>query len=384
MTIPSFPWFAEVPNQEFGTSGFLENAARAAGLPVNVRGWWGEELIGKSSFRPPVSLHAMVYSPLLTGRDPRERPGYFNGTRYITNVAPVSENWLSVEASKGFSYSFTSNHDLGLRGYNVTDARLKELGFNPAQYLILDTNANQPAPLPSHKMKSPVLAVCGGRWDQWVYAGYFIGSQNGDPFATWVQKATYKDSTAGGPSWNTMWYNLPNPGPDQIVTPAWYTSNSGDRIQFILIPWNAGYTEYTFEAISYSNGGPFYENLKATRNHFRHPDGPEATLDGVDVVFTNYGLSVKFARPYAGSTIKLYMITDDALAKNNGNPFREYILTGQTASKVAGGYKEFKTTAILPVTISGSWSGGAVRFFDSLSVQCILHPETAGNIWCYS
>ena len=112
MTIPSFPWFAEVPNQEFGTSGFLENAARAAGLPVNSRGWWGEELIGKSSFRPPVSLHAMVYSPWLTGRDPRERPGYFNGTRYITSVAPVSENWLSVEASKGFSYSFTSNHDL--------------------------------------------------------------------------------------------------------------------------------------------------------------------------------------------------------------------------------------------------------------------------------
>ena len=382
MTIPSFPWFAEVPNQEFGTSGFLENAARAAGLPVNSRGWWGEELIGKSSFRPPVSLHAMVYSPYLTGRDPREQPGYFNGTRYITGVAPVSENWLSVEASKGFSYSFTSNHDLGLRGYNVTDARLKELGFNPAQYLILDTNANQPAPLPNHKMKSPVLAVCGGRWDQWVYAGYYIGSQNGDPFATWVQKATYKDNAGGGPSWNTMWYNLPNPGPDQIITPAWYTSNSGDRIQFILIPWNAGYTEYTFEAISYSNGGPYWEGLKATRNHFRHPDGLEATLAGVDVVFTNGGLSVKFVRPYAGSTIKLYMITDDALAKNNGNPFREYILTGQTASRVAGGYKEFRTTEIRPN--SGSWSGGAMRFFDSLSVQCILHPETAGNIWCYS
>lgn len=381
MTIPSFPWFAEVPNQEFGTSGFLENAARAADLPVNVRGWWGVELIGKSSFRPPVSLHARVYSPLLTGRDPRERPGYFNGTRYITNVAPVSENWVSVEASKGFSYSFTSNHDLGLRGYNVTDTRLKELGFNPAQYLILDTNANQPAPLPSHKMKSPVLAVCAGRWDQWVYAGYFIGHQNGDPFATWVQKATYKDNAAGGPSWNTMWYNLPNPGPDQIITPAWYTSNSGDRIQFILIPWNAGYTEYTFEAISYSNG-PYWEGLKATRNHFRHPDGPEATLDGVDVVFTNGGLSVKFVRPYAGSTIKLYMITDSALAKNNGNPFQEYILTGQTASKVGGGYTEFRTTEIRPS--SSSWSGGAVRFFDSLSVQCILHPETAGGIWCYS
>ena len=382
MTIPSFPWFAEVPNQEFGTSGFLENAARAAGLPVNSRGWWGEELIGKSSFRPPVSLHAMVYSPYLTGRDPRERPGYFNGTRYITSVAPVSENWLSVEASKGFSYSFTSNHDLGLRGYNVTDARLKELGFNPAQYLILDTNANQPAPLPNHKMKSPVLAVCGGRWDQWVYAGYYIGSQNGDPFATWVQKATYKDNAAGGPSWDTMWYNLPNPGPDQIITPAWYTSNSGDRIQFILIPWNAGYTEYTYEAVSYSNSGPHMEGLKATRNHFRHPDGPDATLAGVTVVFTNEGLSVKFVRPYAGSTIKLYMINDDALAKNNGNPFREYILTGQTASRVAGGYKEFRTTEIRP--ISSSWSGGAVRFFDSLSVQCILHPETAGNIWCYS
>ena len=382
MTIPSFPWFAEVPNQEFGTSGFLENAARAAALPVNVRGWWGEELIGKSSFRPPVSLHAMVYSPYLTGRDPRERPGYFNGTRYITNVAPVSENWVSVEASKGFSYSFTSNHDLGLRGYNVTDARLKELGFNPAQYLILDTNANQPAPLPSHKMKSPVLAVCAGRWDQWVYAGYFIGSQNDDPFATWVQKATYKDSTAGGPSWNTMWYNLPNPGPDQIITPAWYTSNSGDRIQFILIPWNAGYTEYTFEAVSYSNSGPFWEGLKATRIHFRHPDGPLATLEGVDVVFTNYSLSVKFVRPYAGSTIKLYMITDDALAKNNGNPFREYILTGQTASRVVGGYKEVRTTEIRPN--SSSWYGGVLRFFDSLSVQCILHPETAGDIWCFS
>lgn len=383
MTIPSFPWFAEVPNQEFGTSGFLENAARAAGLPVNSRGWWGEELIGKSSFHPPVSLHARVYSPYLTGRDPRERPGYFNGTRYITDPAPVSENWVSVEASKGFSYSFTSNHDLGLRGYNVTDTRLKELGFNPAQYLILDTNANQPAPLPSHKMKSPVLCVCAGRWDQLVYAGYYVGDQNGDPFATWVQKATYKDSTAGGPSWDTMWYNLPNPGPDQIITPAWHTSNSGDRIQFILIPWNAGYTEYTFEAVSYSNSGPFYEGLKATRNHFRHPDGPEATLAGVSVVFTNYDLSVKFVRPYAGSTIKLYMITDDALAKSNGNPFREYILTGQTASKVAGGYKEFKTTEIRPISI-GSWSGGAVRFFDSLSVQCILHPETAGGIWCYS
>lgn len=381
MTIPSFPWFAEVPNQEFGTSGFLENAARAAGLPVNSRGWWGEELIGKSSFRPPVSLHAMVYSPLLTGRDPRERPGYFNGSRYIASVAPVSENWVSVEASKGFSYSFTSNHDLGLRGYNVTDTRLKELGFNPAQYLILDTNANQPAPLPSHKMKSPVLCVCAGRWDQWVYAGYYVGDQNGDPFATWVQKATYKDNAGGGSSWNTMWYNLPNPGPDQIITPAWYTSNSGDRIQFILIPWNAGYTEYTSTTIYGSNTGPV-RKYSATRKHFRHPDGPEATAAGVYVGFSDYGLSVEFARPYAGSTIKMYMITDSALAKNNGNPFQEYILTGQTASKVAGGYTVFKTTEIRP--ISSSWSGGAMRFFDSLSVQCILHPETAGNIWCYS
>jgi hypothetical protein len=150
-----------------------------------------------------------------------------------------------------------------------------------------------------------------------------------------------------------------------------------------LIPWNAGYIEYTFEAVSFYNSGPYYEGLKATRNHFRHPDGPAATLDGVDVVFTNGGLSVKFVRPYAGSSIKLYMITDSALAKNNGNPFQEYILTGQTASKVAGGYTVFRTTEIRPISI-GSWSGGAVRFFDSLSVQCILHPETAGNIWCYS
>ena len=387
MTIPSFPWFAEVPNQEFGTSGFLENAARAAALPVNVRGWWGEELIGKSSFLPPVSLHARVYSPLLTGRDPRERPGYFNGTRYITNVAPVSENWVSVEASKGFSYSFTSNHDLGLRGYNVTDARLKELGFNPAQYLILDTNANQPAPLPSHKMKSPVLAVCGGRWDQWVYAGYFIGSQYGDPFATWVQKATYKDSTSGGPSWDTMWYNLPNPGPDQIITPAWYTSNSGDRIQFILIPWNAGYSEWYVDGFEYryehrDYPTPYPQGLVRKRNHFRHPDGPLATLDGVDVSFTTGGLTVKFVRPYGGSTIKMYMITDSALAKNNGNPFQEYILTGQTVGKVAGGYTVFKTTEIS--LAPDVFYGGYVRFFDSLSVQCILHPETAGNIWCYS
>lgn len=214
-----------------------------------------------------------------------------------------------------------------------------------------------------------------------------MGDQNGDPFAKWVQKATYKDSTSGGPSWDTMWYNLPNPGPDQIITPAWYTSNSGDRIQFILIPWNAGYSEWyvdgfewKYENVNYPT--PYPQGLVCKRNHFRHPNGPEATLEGVDVVLGNSGLSVKFARPYAGSTIKLYMITDDALAKNNGNPFQEYILTGQAASKVVGGYKEFRTTEIRATP--SIFYAGRVLFFDSLSVQCILHPETAGNIWCFS
>src|SRR5574343_802289 len=219
MTIPALPWWNTTAQAEFNTPGWMSDTARAAGISGS---FWNSDLAGKSNYQPPIALVASISVPTHSGSGPLETPGYLNGKYGLSAAAPVSAKWVSTQTA---GYPYTASVDLGLRGANVTDAQISAWGLAPRQYVKLGV-AGRP-------YKTAPIMLMSGSFDYNVSLGYYIGLAS-NPFANFVVVDSFKDGPSGR-GWWVRGYQLPTPGTDEIITPAWWTDRGGDTITFRML-----------------------------------------------------------------------------------------------------------------------------------------------------
>lgn len=286
MTIPNLPWWASDAQKEFNRLGWMSETAVAAGI---AGAFWDSDLCGKSS----IVIVPFVNSLLMPGGlNTSAVPGVFAG-RYL-DTAIYSPNYMAANATT----NYVSNRDMGFRGAGVTHSQVKALGLDPSQVLVTG--------------KSIKVGIrCEVDYHGWF--GY-LRFTPGNPFANWVELKHINDVGPTGYSTYSFSYDLPVPGANEIILPA-FRSERGVKNLKLGVGGYEGDSPITSLEISLMYSGTGYPRISSVTGSVivNSVYGNFYGSGGSSIQNSNY-IGVKFASNPGVNKITLKSIFDNSVA----------------------------------------------------------------------